>query len=290
MKKMILVDSCCNLPSEFYSNNNDLVEMISMPVKFGDDEFLDDHGKTVSYSEFYDGLRKGKVASTSQINPTEFLSVFRNHYERGNELVYVSFSSGMSGTFGSASIAREMLLDDHPDAKVTIVDSLCASSGYGALVHSLVSEYRNNPDMDIESYISGNRLSINHFFTVDDLMFLKRGGRIPASTAMIGTALNIKPLMHMTMDGKLEKGEKAKGRKKALKSIAESFAAAANGNTRTVVIGHGDCEDDAVKMKELLLEAKSDVEVIISCESPTIGSHVGPGLIVIGFLGEERVE
>ncbi len=288
MNKIILADSCCNLPSSFYKENDDILHMISMPIHLGKKDFLDDHGVEVSYKEFYDELRNGAIPKTSQITPMNFFEKFKLLYENNNEVLYIAFSSGMSGTYNNALIAKEMLLDEYPDAKITIVDSYCASVGYGVIVKKAVEMLRENDISTIAGYIEENRLNVNHIFSVNDLIFLKNGGRIPPVLATVGTLLNLKPVMDMDRDGKLRQREKIRGRKKVYRNFLEILKANYNPDLSPIIIGHGNCEEDANEFKSMIETELGFTDIIISEESPTIGSHVGPGLIVMGFMGNER--
>jgi DegV family protein with EDD domain len=288
MEKMILVDSCCNLPSSFYHENEYLIDMVNMPVHLDDMNFLDDHGKTMSYDVFYDYLREGKVPSTSQISPNDFYEKFKHMYENKREIISISFSSGMSGTFNNSVLAKEMFLEDYPEAKITLVDSYCASVGYGVLVNAAMEMLKDGKGDTIHSFIEENKLNVNHFFTVDDLNFLKNGGRIPPALAAVGTLLNLKPMMDVDLEGKLRQRDKVRGRKKAYRQFINTIAEKYDPELSPIIIGHGNCENDAEKLKAMITEELGFDNIIISEESPTIGSHVGPGLLVIGFMGKMR--
>lgn len=288
MNKIILTDSCCNLPSSFYKENNNILHMISMPIHLDDNDFLDDHGIEVSYKDFYEALRNGVVPSTSQIAPIKFFDKFKTLYEQNKEILYIAFSSGMSGTYNNAVIAKEMFLEEYPDAKITIVDSYCASVGYGVIVKKAVEMLEENKITMIAKYIEENRLKVNHIFTVNDLMFLKNGGRIPPVLATVGTLLNLKPIMDVDTEGKLRQKEKVRGRKTVYKNFLRVIKTNYNPGLSPIIIGHGNCVEDANKFKSMIENELGFTDIIISEESPTIGSHVGPGLIVIGFMGNER--
>ncbi len=288
MNKIILADSCCNLPSSFYKNNNDILHMISMPIHLGDKDFLDDHGVEVPYKEFYDALRNGAVPKTSQITPIKFFEKFKTLHEDNKEILYIAFSSGMSGTYNNAAMAKEMFLEEYPDAKITIVDSYCASAGYGVIVKKAVEMLEENEISTIAQYIEENRLKVNHIFSVNDLMFLKNGGRIPPVLATVGTLLNLKPVMDVDREGKLRQIEKVRGRKKVYRNFLEVLKINYNPSLSSIIIGHGNCIEDANEFKSMIENELGFTDIIISEESPTIGSHVGPGLIVMGFMGNER--
>lgn len=288
MKQIILVDSCCNLPSTFYHENKDILHMISMPVHLGGQDFLDDHGVSVTYQQFYDELRTGTVPKTSQISPIDFYNKFEELYKLDAEIIYIAFSSGMSGTYNNSLLAKDMFLDDYPDAKITIVDSYCASTGYGVIAMKAVALLKDNKFDSIVTFIEDNRLNVNHIFTVNDLMFLKNGGRIPPALAAVGTMLNLKPMMDMDSEGKLRQKEKVRGRKKAYRFFIETLKEKYDPELSPIIIGHGNCEEDAYAFKDMISNELGFEDIIITEESPTIGSHVGPGLMVLGFIGKMR--
>ncbi|MBN2260581.1 MAG: DegV family protein [Clostridiales bacterium] len=288
MNKVILVDSCCNLPSSFYHENKDFLHMISMPIHLGNRDFLDEHGKTITYKEFYDELRNGVVPSTSQITPINFFDKFKEFYDAEKEMLYIAFSSGMSGTHNNAIIAKEMFLEEYPNAKITIVDSFSASAGYGVIVKKAVEMIHIHEISDIAKFIEDNRLNINHIFSVQDLMFLKNGGRIPPALAAVGTLLNLKPIMDVDTEGKLRQKEKVRGKKKVYHTFLTAIKANYIPEMSSIIIGHGNCEEDAIELKSMIEIELGYKDIIISEESPTIGSHVGPGLLVIGYMGNER--
>jgi len=288
MKKIILVDSCCNLPPSFYHENSEILDMISMPIHLGKSDFLDDHGKTVTYKDFYDQMRAGIVPSTSQISPADFYDRFEKLHQDGYEILSISFSSGMSGTFNNSVLAHNMIKEDYPDAKITLIDSYCASVGYGVIVMKAIGMMKAGQFDQIPAYIEENKTQVNHFFTVQDLMFLKNGGRIPPALATVGTLLNLKPMMDVDMEGKLRQLEKVRGRKRVYRYFIEAIEKNYNPELSPIIIGHGNCEEDAETLKKMIQDQLGHQEIIVTEESPTIGSHVGPGLLVIGFIGNLR--
>ncbi len=169
-----------------------------------------------------------------------------------------------------------------------MIDSYCASVGYGVIVNSAMEMLKDGKGDDIQSFIEENRLTVNHFFTVDDLNFLKNGGRIPPALAAVGTLLNLKPMMDVDLDGKLRQRDKVRGRKKVYRQFISTIADNYDSEASPIIIGHGNCETDAEKLKSMIIEELGFDNIIISEESPTIGSHVGPGLLVIGFMGKMR--
>ncbi len=279
MEKIILVDSCCSLPKEFFEQRN-YIKMIGMPIKFEDDEFIDIYDNNFDLVKFYNMLNNGKNAVTSQIVPQRFIDFFNEHLDK--EVYYISFSSGMSGTFESAVIASREF------DNVTVIDSLSASVGYGALIYSLALKIDNKECFDIEEYIKSTRLYVNHIFTVDDLMYLSRGGRLSGVSAVIGSAINMKPILRIDEEGRLVRYKKVRGRKKALLSLVDEYIEKQGGNTKDLFVSHANALDDAVEIKEKIKKKYNDLNIFIIEQSPTIGAHVGPGLIVIGFIGDKR--
>ncbi len=280
MEKIILVDSCCNLPIDFFEQH-DFVKMIGMPIDFNGEELIDRYDNGFDLKRFYEALSDGAISKTSQITPQRFVDFFDSNLEK--EIYYIGFSSGMSGTIESSIIAKE----DANNKNVHIIDSRCASVGYGALIYDVVEAYKNDKNLDIEQYVTDKINFIQHVYTVSDLMYLKRGGRIPATAAAIGTVINMKPIMSMNQEGKLISYKKARGMKKAIKTLYEEFVEREH-ETKTLFIGHANAHEHAVELKNKIQSDYPNVTIIINEESPTIGSHVGPGLLVIGFIGERR--
>ncbi len=280
MKRIILVDSCCNLPKHFFEEK-DFVKMIGMPIDFDGDELVDRYDNGFNLKAFYEALGDGALSTTSQIVPQRFLDFFDSNMDK--EIYYIGFSSGMSGTIESSIIAKE----ESKNKNVHIIDSKSASVGYGALVHDLVSKLEEEPDLDILEYVNDKKNNVQHFYTVNDLMYLKRGGRIPAAVAAIGTVINMKPIMSMDKEGKLVSYKKVRGIKKAIHTLSDEFSKRQM-NTKDLFIGHANCYENALKLKDRIQKEYPMLNITINEESPTIGSHVGPGLLVIGFLGERR--
>ncbi len=280
MEKIILVDSCCNLPIEFFKEH-DFVKMIGMPIDFDGEELIDRYDNEFDLKRFYEALSRGSISKTSQITPQRFVEFFDSNMDK--EIYYIGFSSGMSGTIESSIIAKE----DAENKNIHILDSICASVGYGALIYDLVKKYKEDKELDIVEYINDKKNYVQHIYTVNDLMYLKRGGRIPAAAAAVGTVINMKPIMSMSDDGKLTSYKKVRGMKKAIKVLYEEFVDRES-DTKELFIGHANNYEGAIELKERVQESYPNVKIIINEESPTIGSHVGPGLLVMGFLGERR--
>ena len=239
---------------------------------------------------FYAKLREGKMSTTSQINADEFTRVFEPVLQGGEDVLYIAFSSGLSGTCQSAFIARDELKEKYPERKIYVFDSLCASLGEGLLVYHAAMLKRAGTDIDsLYKWLGENVLKLCHWFTVDDLMYLKRGGRISATTAVLGTVMQIKPVMHMDDAGTLKNVTKARGRKAALKALAQRLAdTATDPADQTVFICHGDCLDDAEYTAEQIRALVPVKDIIINYVGPVIGAHTGPGVISIFFVGTHR--
>jgi DegV family protein with EDD domain len=239
---------------------------------------------------FYDRLRGGEPVSTSQISPGTYEEFFTPWLEKGFDVFYVCFSSGLSGTFQSANISAPVLMERFPGRKVLASDSLGATFGEGLAV--LQAARNREQGMSIEDnarWIDGNVLKNVHWFTVDDLMFLKRGGRISAATAIIGTTLQIKPVMHVDDQGHLIPVDKAQGRRTSLKTIAKKMqGSGVNLREQTVYIGHGDASADAEFLADVIRRTIPVKAIHIGMINPIIGAHSGPGTIALFFVGSHR--
>ena len=236
---------------------------------------------------FYAKLREGKMSTTSQINADEFTRVFEPVLQGGEDVLYIAFSSGLSGTCQSAFIARDELKEKYPERKIYVFDSLCASLGEGLLVYHAAMLKRAGTDIDsLYKWLGENVLKLCHWFTVDDLMFLKRGGRVSAVSAVFGTALSIKPVMHMDEAGTLKVVDKVRGRRKAIAALADHFGrslACMPASEQTVYISHGDCLEDARELAGMLVERYGAPEPLITYVDPVIGAHSGPGTLALFY-------
>lgn len=242
------------------------------------------------YTEFYNQLRAGKVATTSQITPFVYASAFEPVLQTGRDVLYICFSSGLSGTIESARLVAADLMEKYPGRKVICVDSLGATFGEGLAVITAAQKRAEGADIDAcAQWVEDNLQHNCHWFTVDDLMFLKRGGRISATTAIVGSALQIKPVMHMDSEGHLIPVEKVRGRKLSLKGIANRMKETAiRPEEQEVYIGHGDSREDAEALASRIREIMPVKDIYIAPLSPIIGSHSGPGTIALFFLGTQR--
>jgi DegV family protein with EDD domain len=288
MKTVILTDSCCDLPIDFVKENN--IEVMPLRVNIKGKEIKDDLGQSIEYKAFYDMIREGEMPSTSQVNAYEFTEVFEKYSNQGYSIIYIGFSSALSGCVNSARIAKENVEGEISSADITIIDTKCASMGLGLVVYYAASMLKNGASKDeVVAWIEDNKLKVNHWFTVDDLNHLKRGGRVSSTAAIVGTMLNIKPILHVDDEGRLIPVSKVKGRKKSIKALQESLKERIiKPEEQTIFISHGDCLSEAEHLKDLILNEVQVKEVIINNVGPAVGSHSGPGTIALFFIGENR--
>lgn len=240
--------------------------------------------------DFYNKLREGVSASTAQINPTEFEDIFSSVLSQGKDALYICFSSGLSGTLSSAQQAAENLKKQYPNNRILVVDSLAASMGEGLLVYLAVQEKRSGKTLsEVYEWVKENRNHIAHWFTVDDLHHLKRGGRVSATAAIIGSALGIKPVLHVDDEGHLIPVKKVRGRKTALAALVEKLKETVRSTGKqTVFISHGDALADAEIVKKLVKDHIPKADIHINFIGPVIGAHSGPGTIALFFLASGK--
>ena len=282
----IITDSGSDLP-EALLNQLD-VRRVSLTVNFKGETLND--SVDAGIKELYDGLRTGHTATTSAVNPDRWAAAMKETLEEGKNVLVIAFSSGLSTTYQSAVIAAEELREIYPQRKILVVDSLCASLGQGLLVYYACA--KRDEGMDIESlaaWLEENRLHLCHWFTVNDLMYLKRGGRVSAATAAVGTMLNIKPVLHVDDEGHLISVSKVRGRKASIEALAAKVGQLGEGFDNWVAfISHGDCLEDAQTLAAMLKERYGVQEVIIGYVGAVIGSHAGPDVLALFFLGKHR--
>ena len=284
----IITDSSCDLPREYVDDNN--IEVISLVLNLNGQIIKDDLGKTLSYKDFYQKMRDGATPTTSQVNAHEFEEAFIKHIKNGDSIIYISISASLSGTFNSANIAKNNLLEEYPEAKIELVDSLSASIGQGLLVLKACEMRDNGASIEeIVEWIEENKRKVIHTILIDDLNHLKRGGRISGATATIGGLLNIKPSAYLDDEGKLAQGEKIKGKKKALRFLAnEVKERAIDSENEVLYICHGDCQEEAESLRDIIEQEVKFKNVIINYVGNVIGAHTGPGALAVIFLGKNR--
>lgn len=239
---------------------------------------------------FFDALRNGQVACTSAANLARFREIFSEVLESGKDILYLAFSSPLSCMYATARIAAEELQEEYPDRRIIVVDTLCACLGEGLLVHHCAEQRERGMSLDeLAAYAEATRLKIMHWFTVDDLLFLKRGGRVGAMSAYAGSLLGIKPILHVSDEGKLVAVQKVRGRKNALVELAKRYDAECTDKTATVFIAHGDAMEAAETLKGALLQYGAK-HIVIGEIGPVIGAHAGPGTIALFYFGTSREE
>ena len=286
MNYQIITDSCCDFPTPMYETLG--LSYVPLSVEFRGE--INDDKNDDSLKELYEGLRAGEPARTSAVNPSRWEEAMEPVLAAGQDVLVLAFSSGLSTTYQSAVIAAEELGEKYPDRVIRVVDTLCASMGQGLLVWYACK--KRDAGMSLEElygWVMDNRLHLCHWFTVDDLMYLKRGGRISAATALVGTMLQIKPLLHVDDEGRLISMAKARGRKAAIDAMVRKAQELGAGyDNSTMFISHGDCREDAEYLARQLKETCGVKEVVISYVGAVIGSHSGPGTLALFFLGTHR--
>ena len=247
-------------------------------------------GGEMSDQAFYQKLREGTMPTTTQINSEEFVALFTPVLEAGEDILYIAFSSGLSGTCQSAHLAARELKDRFPERRVEVFDSLCASMGEGLLVYHAATRKNQGATMDeVLTWLKENVLHLCHWFTVDDLNHLKRGGRVSTATALVGTMLGIKPVLHVDDEGHLIPVSKVRGRKQSLDALVKRMEETAQEPAgQMVFISHGDCLEDARYVERQVREKLGVQQVEVGYIGPVIGAHSGPGTVALFFLGKER--
>ena len=285
----IVTDSTCDLPANIVTDLG--ITVIPMEFQLDGTTYLNyPDGRDYDFHAFYDALRAGKASTTSQVNYQTFLDTFTPILESGRDILYLAFSSGLSGTYNGSVIAANDLMEKYPDSKVISVDTLAASVGEGLLVYTAAKKREEGLSLDeLAQWVTDNRLHLCHWFTVDDLNHLKRGGRVSAATALFGTMLSIKPVMYTSPEGKLIPMGKARGMKAALTELVNTMDKLAIRPIREpVFICHADCQDSVDYVKGLLYERFGVTDVRADYIGPVIGSHTGCGTLGLFFMGTER--
>lgn len=285
---ILVIDSGCDLPLEYVKQDN--IVPLGLVFNFKGEAVEDDFGENFDLKDFYNALRQGEMPTTSQINSERFVEVFRKHVSDGKSIIYIVMSSGLTGTINSANLARQTILEEFPNADISIVDSKSASLGQGLLVYYAYEMLKNGSSKEeVVTWLEENRLKVNHWFTVSDLNHLKRGGRISSSAAAFGTLLNIKPVLTMDNEGRLTPFSKSRGRKKAISTLAEKFKQRTDISKEQIIgIGHGDCIEDALALEALVRQHGNVKDVILNYVGTAIGSHTGPDILGLYFMAEER--
>ena len=284
---VILTDSACDIHDDVLASWG--VEYKSLSFKFDDSETSSTEG-VMPIKDFYQKMREGGVAKTAALNTEDFVSLFEKHLAEGRDVIYLAFSSGLSNTYNASRIASIELSEKYPDRKIVCFDTLCASAGEGLLVYLAKEKKNEGATLDeLCEYLTEMRPKICHFFTVDDLVYLKRGGRVSPTVAFVGGLLGIKPVLHVDDEGHLINITKVRGRRASLRILADNYGALALDKANgTVYISHGDCEHDANELAKMLRDDFGAEVQIITDVGAVIGAHSGPGTLALFFVGEHR--
>ncbi len=285
---VITTDNNSDLPEKYFAEHG----VGCMYLSYTMDGKNYTHGNFLPEHEFYEAMRKGSMPTTAQVNPDDAKALLEPYLKDGKDILHIAFSSGLSGTYNSSRIAAEELMEEYPERKIIVIDSLSASLGQGLLVYLAQQKKEQGDDMEtVAKWAEENKLHMIHLFTVNDLNHLYRGGRVSRTTAVVGSMLNIKPILHVDNDGKLTAIGKVRGRKKSLQELVKLMdekIGSYHDSCDTIFISHGDCEDEADYVAEKIKEKYQIKTVIINQVGATIGAHSGPGTMALFFVGDER--
>ncbi len=286
---IIITDSTTDLPFEYVKENN----LVIVPLQYNINNkayfnYLDEREQT--FKEFYSLMREGKMSNTSQVNSEDFKEVYIKYLKEGKDILGISFSSGLSGTFNSLRLAVEELKEEFPERKIMVVDSLSASMGEGLLVHYAVNAKKEGKTLEeVHQLIENLKFKICHWFTVTDIDLLRRGGRVSGAAAFIAKTIKIKPVLNVNDEGKLIPRSKKIGRKPSLNELVERLEQTIDKSFKqTIFISHGDCLEDALYVKELIEQLNVADNYLLNYIGPVIASHAGPGTVAVFYVGEKR--
>ena len=284
MSFQIITDSCCDLVLEQYRTWN--VACVPLTVTYNGESHKN-FSEPAAVKAFYDELRNGTTATTSAANPDDWYQEMKKALEAGRDVLVMTFTSALSTTYQSAVIAAADLKEEYPERTIAVCDSLCAALGQGLLVyHACRLRDEGKTVEEVRAWVEENRLRVCHWVTVDDLSHLKRGGRISTTTAIVGTMLNIKPIIFVDNEGRLISTTKVRGRKAAMEYLVKKLKETGT-DLDTIFIGHGDCPEDAAELEAMVKEAGAR-NVLTGYVGPVIGAHTGPGVLVVFFMGTHR--
>jgi len=285
---VICTDSTCDLPYSFVTEN----EIVILPLEYTDGNAVYKDGPQTDLKEFYTNMRNGVTYKTNATNPEDVANAFRPLLEAGKDILHIAFSSGLSCSFANAQLAVQELREEFPDRRIVSLDSLAASMGQGLIVYYVCKMKREGSSLDdIVAWLQENILHACHQFTVDDLKYLMRGGRVSKVSWLLGTLINIKPVLHVDDEGHLIPLSKVRGRKKALTSLVDNMEQTMGSyldRNEIVLISHGDCLEDAQFVGNLVKERFGITNIVYNYINTVIGSHSGPGTVALFFLGERR--
>lgn len=283
---LITVNSTVDLPKEWLEERDVPV----IPLRYTMDGHTYEDMNGLSAKEFFTKLREGIMAVTSQVNPDEAKAALEPFLKEGKDILHLGFSSALSGTCNSMMIAAEELREEYPEAKIIVIDTLSACMGEGILLHKALRQKQAGRSIEeVAQWVEENKLHVCHNVTVDDLNHLHRGGRVSKATAVVGTLVKIKPIIHVDDNGALQVIAKERGRKKALNKIVDMAAEQARGwDNDIVMVTHGDCLEEAEYVADLVREKMGVQEVLINNIGTVIGSHTGPGVVAVFCMGGKR--
>ena len=290
MSFKILTDASCNLSAEMMDELGIVYKSLNLIAEDGTEtkNYLKD--ESFSFKGFYDRLRNKEHMKTSLLNVDEFTTAYKEILDGGDDILAIIISSGISGTYQAAKIAADDLREQYPERKIIVIDSLCASIGHGLMVYYAAVKKNEGKSLDeTADFVYKNRLNMVHNFTVDDLFFLKRGGRLSGGVAVIGTILQIKPVLHVNNEGKLISLSKVNGRKKSIKALFDTLQEnVVDADNQVMAICHGDCIEDAEYLANKIRSEFNPKDIIINYCDPVIAAHAGPGVLAVFYMGKER--
>ena len=284
---VLMTDSCCDLSQQMVEELGVVVLPLSVLQEGREYRDYPDH-RELDPKVFYAKLRAGSLGSTSAANAESFREAMEPIVQEGKDILCINFSSALSTTYQSAAIAARELAEQHPEAKIIVIDSLCASLGQGMLVYLAAQEKAKGRSIEeVAEFVRQTIPHQCHWFTVDDLNHLKRGGRVSAAAALLGTMLQMKPVLHVDDEGRLIPVSKVRGRKASIKALLDKMEELAI-DTKTVFISHGDCAGEIDEMAQAIRERFGTEKIVINYVGPVIGNHSGPGTVALFFLGKHR--
>lgn len=287
---IISTDTSCDFPLEYVKQH----QLPLVTLFYSIDGVTGENGCPSSdvLKNFYDKMRAGSMTKTQQASIEDTEKVFREILQEGKDILHIAFSSGLSGTANAARLAAENMMEEFPERKIIVIDSLCASLGQGLLVdYALKLQQQGKTMEETAKWLEDHIQNICHLFTVEDLKYLQRGGRISKTTALVGTMIGIKPVLHVDPEGKLVSISKVRGRKQSIQALVnkmEENIGKYRGEKQPIFISHGDCIEDANYLAELVKERFGYDEFLINDVGPTIGAHSGPGTLALFFMGKTR--
>ena len=285
---VITTDNTCDLPKEYLKEHE--VPTMSLTYILDGETYTEEN--SLPYQDFYKKMREGCMPTTSQVNPEEAKKNLLRFLEINKNIIHIAFSSGLSGTYNSTCLAAQEIMEERPDCRIQVVDSLCASMGEGLLVHkALQLQEQGKSFEEVSEWLERYKGNLVHNFTVDDLFHLYRGGRVSKTAAILGTMVNLKPVLHVDDAGFLKPVSKVRGRKKSLNTLVDSMEKQIGSwrdKNDIVFLSHGDCYEDALYVKAQVEKRFGIHEFIISPVGPVIGAHSGPGTLALFYMGDVR--